>query len=169
MNIITSNNMERGKLPVVCHNDRHTFEVSCRAAGVMDGALAATEEIVSHQAFAAHPVLVALFFAPVNQVRAVRIQNTLHVGECWSASAAKETVVTQCASFADVPSVCHVGLFVRARARVSSALLPELATQTQITVLEEGLDLFAPSGDLCLFGGTHADAAASVEKESAAM
>lgn len=54
VNIITSNNMERGKLPVVCDSDRHCFEVSVRAAG-----------------------------ADMESVRAVRIKNTLHVGECW--------------------------------------------------------------------------------------
>lgn len=54
VNIITSNNMERGKLPVVCDTDRHCFEVSARAAGT-----------------------------DLGSVRAVRIQNTLHVGECW--------------------------------------------------------------------------------------
>jgi hypothetical protein len=57
-NIITSNNLERGKLPVVATTDEHTWEVAVRSSG-------------------------ALSFGATADVRAVRIPNTLHVGECW--------------------------------------------------------------------------------------
>ena len=46
---------ERGKLPVVATTDEHTWEVAVRASG-------------------------ALSFGTVQDVRAVRIKNTLHVG-----------------------------------------------------------------------------------------
>ena len=58
--------MERGKLPVVCDTDRHCFEVAVRASG-----------------------------ASPSTVRAVRIQNTLHVGECWVSEALLEELRNQ--------------------------------------------------------------------------
>ena len=57
-NIITSNNLERGKLPVIATTDEHTWEIAVRSSG-------------------------ALSFGATKDVRAVRIPNTLHVGECW--------------------------------------------------------------------------------------
>lgn len=57
-NIITSNNLERGKLPVVCGTDAETWGVAVRASGTT-----------------------------IEDVRAIRVANTLTVAECWVSAA----------------------------------------------------------------------------------